>query len=84
MSRSDADTLEQLKLARDAIIAGMIDGRLTVEYQLAGEMHTVEPSTQALNRLEALINTYTRKANQDSKSPIRVASLSRAGLRGCG
>ncbi len=81
MASSDADALNALKTARDAILAAIAGGSLTVEYTLGGETVRVEASTEALSRIESLIATYTRKASRASRSPFRVASLRRAAPR---
>jgi hypothetical protein len=74
---SDADHLEALKTARDAIVLGIAEGRLTVDYMLRGKRHTVEASTEALLRLEQSISIYERKAARSGRGTFRLASLQR-------
>jgi hypothetical protein len=50
LALSDADNLEALKTARDAIVAGIAAGRLTVMYMIRGRQHQTEASTDALRR----------------------------------
>jgi hypothetical protein len=62
LARSDADHLEALKTARDAIADGIAAGRLTVDYMIRGRRTTTEASTDALQRIEEQILIYERKA----------------------
>lgn len=82
MASSDADALNNLKTARDAILAAIAGGSLTVSYSFGNETVTVEASTAALERIENLIGVYTRKATRSARSPFRVVSLRRASARG--
>lgn len=77
MARSDAEHLEALKTARDAIADGIAAGRLTVDYMIRGRRHTVEASTEALERLERSIQIYEAKAVRGSRKVFRLASLQR-------
>lgn len=79
MANSAADTLEALKTARDAIIAGIAAGDLTVSYQIRGRMVTATDPGLALQRIEDLIDRYERKSSRATRSPFRVARLSRPG-----
>jgi hypothetical protein len=83
LALSDSDHLEALKTARDAIVAGIAEGRLTVDYMIRGRRHTVEASTDALLRIEQSIEIYERKAARGSRSTFRLASLQRPRGRGC-
>lgn len=83
MANSDASHLEALKTARDAIVAGIAAGRLTVDYMVRGRRHTVEASTQALLRIEESIEIYERKAARSTRSTFRLASLQRPRGRDC-
>lgn len=80
MALSDADHLEALKTARDAIVAGIAAGRLTVMYMIRGRQHQVEASTDALKRLEESIQIYERKAARSNRSTFRLARLQRPRL----
>ena len=80
MALSDADNLEALKTARDAIVAGIAAGRLTVMYMIRGRQHQAEASTEALNRIEELIQLYERKAARSTRSTFRLARLQRPRL----
>ena len=81
MASSDAQTLTNLQTARDAILAAIAGGLLTVSYSLGNETHTVEASTAALQRIEELIAIYTRKASRASQSPFRPVALRRVSRR---
>ncbi len=78
MAAADSTHLEALKTARDAIVAGIAAGRLTVDYMIRGRRHTVEASTEALLRLEEAIQIYERKVSRASRGTFRLASLQRA------
>ena len=82
MAASDASFLESLKTARDAIVAAIAAGRLTVSYSIRGRMHQTEASTEALERLDKLIEKYEAKTARASSSPYRLASLKRPSGRG--
>jgi hypothetical protein len=77
LARSDADHLEALKTARDAIADGIASGRLTVMYMIRGRQHQVEATTDALRRLEDSIAIYERKAARSNRSTFRLAHLQR-------
>jgi hypothetical protein len=79
MANSDADHLEALKTARDAIVAGMQAGRLTITYQIGGRLHTVSDPVMALRNLEQMISQYQLMADRGNRSPFRPARISRAG-----
>lgn len=83
MARSDAEHLEALKTARDAIADGIAQGRLTVDYTIRGRRHTTEASTEALKRLEDSIEIYEAKAARGSRKVFRLASLQRPRGRDC-
>jgi hypothetical protein len=80
LALSDADNLEALKTARDAIVAGIAAGRLTVMYMIRGRQHQTEASTDALRRIEELIQTYERKAARATNKTFRLARLQRPRL----
>jgi hypothetical protein len=77
MSRSDADHLEVLKIARDAIADGIAAGRLTIEYEVRGKKHTVTDPVKALENIEGSIEAYESKTARRSRSPFRGAQLRR-------
>jgi hypothetical protein len=80
LALSDADNLEALKTARDAIVAGIAEGRLTVMYMIRGRQHQTEASTDALRRLEDVIQIYERKAARATNKTFRLARLQRPRL----
>lgn len=81
MALSDADYLEQLKLARDALVANLIeDSEAIITLTIRGRTKTVADPAAELQRLQDLINVLERKANP---SHNRVVSLRRAGYRCC-
>jgi hypothetical protein len=86
MANSNAAHLEELKMARDAITAAIIDGRLTVEYTIRGRKHRMEASTEALQRLEEMIQQYEERvlAVSAAGSRFTLASLSRPTSQGSG
>ena len=63
MSLSDAGCLEQLKLARDAIVAAIISGARVVNYRVGDLSVTKEPSQDLLEGLDKLIRYYEAKAD---------------------
>lgn len=77
MAAADSAHLEALKTARDAIVAGIAAGRLTVDYMIRGRRHTTEASTEALLRLEDVIRIYERKVARASGGTFRLVSLQR-------
>lgn len=77
MARSNADHLEALKTARDAIVDGIAAGRLTIEYQIRGRTHVTADPVNALKNLEASIQMYESKAARDNRQVFRVAALRR-------
>jgi hypothetical protein len=83
LSLSDADHLEALKTARDAIVAGIAAGRLTVMYMIRGRQHQTEASTDALRRLEESILIYERKLARSSNRTFRLGVLQRPRPTGC-
>jgi hypothetical protein len=80
LARSDADHLDALKTARDAIADGIASGRLTVDYMIRGRRHTTQASTDALQRLEQQILIYERKLARGTRSTYRLARLQRPRL----
>lgn len=78
MARSNAEHLEALKTARDAIVDGMAEGRLTIEYQIRGRVHRTSDPGATLKSLDALIEAASRRAARDSRSTYRVATIQRA------
>lgn len=80
MARSDAEHLEALKTARDAVVDGLAAGESTVSYTIRGRVHEVEPSSKLLNELEKSIEIYERKVARPSRH--RLAKLKRASRAG--
>lgn len=77
LAASDAGFLEELKTARDAIVAAIAGGRTTVDYMIRGRRHVNEAPTEALLRIEELIDIYERKAARSGRSTFRLARLQR-------
>lgn len=75
MANSDAAYLEALKTGRDAIVAAIATGQLTVEYSVGRRMVEVEPSTEALERLDKLIDAAENKVARSSGRSMRLAKL---------
>jgi hypothetical protein len=63
MSLSDADRLEQLKLAYDTVLAGMVAKSLVVSYRIAEIQVTREPSQNQLDILQKQIAYWEKRAN---------------------
>lgn len=82
MSLSDADHLEQLKLARDAITAGLLEGAPVVEYWIRGRKCRREPTKELLDTIESQIETYESKSARSSASILRPVAFSRVSRRG--
>ena len=78
MANSDAAYLEALRTARDAVVAAIATGQLTVEYQVGRRMVEVEPSTEALERLDTLIDAAENKVARAATSVMRLGKPSRA------
>ncbi len=78
MANSDAAYLEALKTGRDAIVAAIATGQLTVEYSIGRRMVEVEPSTEALERLDKLIDAAENKVSRASGGSVRLARMRRA------
>lgn len=77
MSLSDAAHLEQVRLARDAVIAGLADGSRVVTYTIHGREVTREPTNDLLKALREEVEYYERRINRQARNPFRLASLSR-------
>ncbi len=82
MSLSDADHLEALRTARDAIATAIAGGQLTLSYTVRGRTHDVANPVQALEQIETSIALYERKVNRQSRPRLRPVSLSRPLGRG--
>jgi hypothetical protein len=78
MANSAASHLEALKTARDAIVAAIAEGQLTVMYRLGRREVTVSDPVLALERIERSIEIYEKKASRAATSPFRLAKLGRA------
>ena len=78
MANSDATHLEALRTARDAITAAIAEGQLTVSYAIGRRTVTVEANTEALERLEGLIDSAESKASRAAGGAMRLARLRRA------
>lgn len=80
MAKTDAEHLEQLKLARDAITEAIIRRAGTVEYRIGGRQYRCgnpdEMSAQ-LAQIKKLINEEESAQNQDSSSARNLAKLTR-------
>ncbi len=78
MANSDAANLEALYTARDAILVAIGTGQLTVEYQVGRRMAEVEPPTEALTRINALIREAKNDVARSSGRTMRLGKPSRA------
>ena len=74
MAKSDAAYLESLKIARDAIVDGIVAGRLTITYRIRNREHTVVDPISALERIDKLI----AKFEKSTVSTFRLAKINRA------
>lgn len=79
MALTDAAYLEQVKLARDVVMAGIVDGSRVVTYSIRGREVTREPTNDLLKALREEIEFYERRASRSSKSPWKLAALHRPG-----
>jgi hypothetical protein len=64
-----------LKTARDAIVAGIAEGRLTIDIMIRGRRHTVESPTEALKQIEESIRIYEGKEARSTRRTFRLVSL---------
>ena len=76
-SMSAASVLAAYETARDAVLLAIAEGRLTVTYIIRGRTHTVSDPVAALKGLEAIIATYRDLASRSTRSPFRLAYLSK-------
>ncbi len=63
MSNTDAQVLEQLKLARDAVLAVLVSGGGVVQYSIGDRSIRREATREGLQAIEELIRYYERKVN---------------------
>lgn len=77
MSQTDAQVLEDLKTARDAVLSAIAEGRMTVRYRIGNREHQTLDPMAALKGLEDLIERYETKTNRDSTSARNLAKLTR-------
>ena len=69
--------LDELIIARDAVVHGLRDGKSLVEVSIRGKTVTYEPSTKLVDRLNAWIAQEERKQNA-ARGPARnVARVNR-------
>lgn len=68
MSSSDATTLENLKLARDYVLARVTAGEDVVSYRIGDRAVTRRSGSEDLMELESLIEKYQKKVNAASSS----------------
>jgi hypothetical protein len=61
-SLSDAEILEQYKLARDAIVTALAEGNDEIEYQIGSRRVRRTDTTLALREVERLIAYYEARA----------------------
>lgn len=66
MPQTDSQVLEDLKTARDAVVAAIAEGRMTVRYKIGTREHETLDPLRALEGLEKLIQLYETKSSQDS------------------
>lgn len=79
MAMTDAEVLEQLKEARDAVLLAIVDEAAIVEVEIRGSRVRQEP-TKLLETIEQLIGRYQQKdtANRGANS----RNLARINARG--
>lgn len=64
--RTDSETLNELKLARDKLIDAIVDGVDFIELTIRGKTSKRPVSTDQLDTLEALILRYDKKVSAES------------------
>jgi hypothetical protein len=70
-SLSDAEILEQYKLARDTLVVAIADGSSVVEYRVGSRMKKTTDPVSALREIERLIAYYQAKADASSYGRAR-------------
>jgi len=70
MSLSDAELLEQLKTARDRIVAALAVGDQIVEWEVRGLRQRRKPSVELLDQIEKLIARYESKSGSDRRAAV--------------
>jgi hypothetical protein len=74
-SLSDAEILEQYKLARDTIVTALADGSSTIEYQIGSRRVKRTDPAAALREIERLIAYYEQRGNLGSGRARNYAEL---------
>lgn len=77
MPQTDAQVLDDLKTARDAVLAAIAEGRLTVRYKIGNREHETKDPIAALDGLENLIERYETKSNSDDTSARNLVKITR-------
>lgn len=81
MALSNSALLEELKTARDVIVAGLAaGGESLISYTIRGRVVQVMPSISVLEKLETMIKTYEGKSN--SRRRWKLGTFSPPGGRG--
>ena len=70
-SMTDAEILEQYKLARDRIVTAIADGEDTVEYQIGSRRVRRSECTVALREVEKMIAYYQTRSDAGSYGRAR-------------
>lgn len=81
-SLSDSAVLEQLKLARDALIAGIVNGQSIVEYQVMNQRKRVSDPIAALKEVQEQIAHYEARVAATTAPAAGSSSGSNTGSRG--
>lgn len=76
MSATDAATLENLKLARDRLLARLNADQDATSYSVGDRSVSRAVLTRELERLEKLIARYERKAELGNYGGVSVSDLS--------
>ena len=77
MPQTDAQVLDDLKTARDALLSAVAGGRMTVRYKIGTREHETKDPVAALKGIEDLIEMYETKANRDSGSARNYVKFTR-------
>ena len=84
MANSDSAYLEQLKTARDILVANIIsDEEVLVQITIRGRTKIVANPVQELKRLQDIIDILEKKVLDRSTPRWRFGSFRRAGYRCC-
>lgn len=82
MASFASEIYEELKSAYTAVLEGISTGVTVVKYQIRGRLVERAPTQMLLATLWEQIQAAEQQINRESGSVFRVASISRAGIRG--